>query len=100
MAGIAFFGVGLFSSISEHNKTKGYEKTIAILKDYTNCTYDDGSELCEVIYDYQVNGVIYTVSPSTLSNSSGFEERDTVYYNSNNPSESIMYASWSNLTIV
>ena len=32
--------------------------------------------------------------------SGGFEERDTVYYNPNNPSESIMYASWSNLTIV
>ena len=100
LAGIAFLGVGLFSSISEHNQTKGYEKTTAILKDYTNCTYDDGSEMCEAIYEYQVNGVTYTVSPSTLSNSGGFEERDTVYYNPNNPSESIMYASWSNLTIV
>lgn len=100
LAGIAFFGVGLFSSISEHNETKGYEKTTAILKDYTNCTYDGGSELCEAIYEYQVNGVTYTVSPSKLSNSGGFEERDTVYYNPNNPSESIMYTSWSYLTIV
>ena len=100
LVGIVFFGVGLFSSISEYNQTKGYEKTIGILKDYGECTYDDGNELCEAIYEYQVNGVIYTVSPNLLSNSDGFDESDTVYYNPNNPSESLMYSSWSNLTIV
>lgn len=98
--GIVFLGVGLFSSISEHNQAKGYEKTTGILKDYVNCTYDDGNELCEAVYEYQVNGVTYTVSPSTLSNTEGFNERDTVYYNPNNPSESIMYSSWNSLTIV
>lgn len=100
LVGIAFLGVGLFSTISEHNQTKGYEKTTGILKDYTNCSYEDGSELCEAIYEYQVNGITYSVSPSTLSNRGGFKENETVYYNPNNPSESIMYASWSTLTII
>ena len=98
--GIAFLGVGLFSTISEHNQTKGYEKTTGILKDYTNCSYEDGSELCEAIYEYQVNGITYSVSPSTLSNRGGFEENETVYYNPNNPSESVIYAGWSTLTII
>lgn len=100
LAGIAFLGIGLYYSISEHNQTKGYEKTTGILKYYANCTYDDGNELCKATYEYQVNGITYTVSPSSLRNSGGFEESDTVYYNPNNPSESIMYAGWSNLTIV
>jgi len=100
LVGIAFFGVGLFSIISEHNQTKGYEKTTGILKDYTNCSYEDGSELCEAIYEYQVNGITYSVSPSSLRNIGGFQQNDIVYYNPNNPSESVMYAGWGTLTIV
>lgn len=100
LTGLAFLGVGLFSSISEHNQTKDYEETTAILKDYTNCNYDDGTEFCEAIYEYQVNGITYTVSPKLRSNRSGFKYTDTVYYNPNNPSESIMYADWNSLTII
>ena len=88
--GIVFLGVGLFSSISEHNQTKGYGKTTGIL---IECNGD------EAIYEYQVNGDTYTASPNMSSNCDGFKERDTVYYNPNNPSESIMYANWSILTI-
>ena len=98
--GIVFLGVGLFSSISEYNQAKGYEKTTGILKGYSDCTYNDGDELCEAIYEYQVNGVVYTVSPSLLSDPDGFAKSDIVYYNPTNPSESIMYANWSILTIV
>ena len=100
LVGIAFLGVGLFSIISEHNQTKGYEKTTGILKDYTNCSYEDGSELCEAIYEYQVNGITYSVSNSSLRNIGGFQQNDIVYYNPNNPSESVMYAGWGTITIV
>ena len=89
--GVVFIGVGLFSSISEYNQSKGYEKTTGILKDYGDCTYDDGDELCEAIYEYQVNGDTYKVSPNALRERDGFADRDAVYYNPNNPSESIMY---------
>lgn len=47
-----------------------------------------------------MNGITYSVSPSILSNRGGFEENETVYYNPNNPSESIMYACWSTITII
>lgn len=100
LIGIAFLGIGLFSIISEHNQAKGYEETTGILIDYDNCTYEDGDELCEAIYEYQVNGVTYTVSPNLLSDPDSFAERNTVYYNPNNPSESIMYSSWNIITII
>lgn len=100
LVGILFLGFSIFSSVSERNQTKGYDKTTAILKDYTNCHYDDGSELCEAIYEYQVNGITYSVSTNSLSNRGGFDDSDTVYYNPNNPSESVIYAGWSTLTIV
>ena len=90
LVGIVFLGVGLFSSISEHNQTKGYKKTTGIL---TNCIVD------EAIYEYQVNGDTYTASPNMSSNCDVFKERDIVYYNPNNPSESIMYANWNIITI-
>lgn len=91
LAGIVFLGVGLFSSISERNYTKEFEQTTGIL---TNCVVD------EAIYEYQVNGDTYIASPSRSSNCDGFKERDIVYYNPNNPSESIMYANWSILIII
>ena len=91
LVGIVFLGVGLFSSISERNHTKGFEQTTGIL---TNCVVD------EAIYEYQVNGDTYIASPNMSSNCDGFKERDIVYYNPNNPSESIMYANWSILIII
>lgn len=100
LAGIMFFVFGLFSGISEYNQAKGYEKTTGILKDYVNCNYEDGSEECEAVYEYQVNGVAYTVSPNLLSNRGFFKENATVYYNPNNPRESIIYSIWNIFIIV
>lgn len=99
LIGLLFLGVGLFSSISEHYKTKEYKQATAILKDYKNCTNENGSEFCEAIYEYQINGVTYSVSPSRLSERDDFSEKDTVYYNPKNPSEAIMYAGWNSLAI-
>lgn len=88
--GIIFFAIGLSLNISEHKQTKGYEKTTAVLKDYVNCDYEDGGDSCYAIYEYKVNGITYTVSPKYLGNAGAFDKKDTVYYNPNNPSESIM----------
>lgn len=100
LIGIVFLGVGLYASISEHNQTKGYEKTTAILKKYINCEYEDGSQVCNGIYEYEVNGINYTVSPNLLTTHDGFDEIGTVYYNPKNPSESVMYAGWGNFIII
>lgn len=99
LIGIVFFFTGLIFSFSEHRQTKGYEKTEGVLKEYTNCTYEDKKELCEAVYEYRVNGVSYTVSPRTLSGRDHFDKEITVYYNPKDPKESMVYASWLFLTI-
>ena len=91
MVGIIFFPFGLVSGIYEYKQAKGYEKTIGLLIEYNDN---------EAIYEYHINGDAYTVSPKMASNLNIFAEQDTVYYNPNNPSESIIYSSWNILTIV
>lgn len=94
LAGILFFMVGLFATISEENQIRDYEKTTGVLKGYTSCEYDDGSELCRVKYEYQVNEKSYTVSPNSLGDMESFKSEEVVYYNPNNPQESIIRAGW------
>ncbi|MBQ7141056.1 MAG: DUF3592 domain-containing protein [Bacilli bacterium] len=94
-----FIGMGIYSYIEEHSKTIGYEKTIGTLVDYKDCElYDDNSELCNAVYEYEIDGIKYKVSPNLLSNRNGFEKTMTVHYNSDNPKESIIYAGWESLT--
>lgn len=97
---LVFIGFGLYSYISEHNQTKNYDETVATLVNYKNCRNDDGTEICNAVYEYEVNGIIYTTSPNVLSNRGGFETTETVYYNPNNPSESIIYASSVNIILI
>ena len=96
LCGLAFFGIGLVSNILEYNQAENYEKTTAILKSYDY--FDDG--LYEAIYEYEVNGKAYTVSPNLISDKSGFKTVETVYYNPNKPSESIIYSRWGGTTIM
>lgn len=98
---LCFIGVGTYQNISEHNQTKGYIEATANLKDYRNCHYDeDRIETCNAIYEYIVNGEYYNTSPSKLSNRGGFKKTETVYYNPNNPNESLIYAGWNEITFV
>ena len=90
LGGILFLGIGLFFNIYERNQAKGYEKTIGLLIEYNGD---------EAIYEYHVNEDTYTVSPKMTSNLNIFAEQDTVYYNPNNPSESIVYTNWSIFTV-
>lgn len=90
---LVFIGFGLYSYISEHSPTKNYNETNATLVSYKNCRNDDGTEICNAVYEYEVNGITYTTSPNYLSNRGGFSTIETVYYNPSNPSESIIYAS-------
>ena len=61
---LAFIVFGFYSYISEHNQTKNYNKTFATLVSYKNCRNDDGTEICNAVYEYEVNGVTYTTSPN------------------------------------
>ena len=97
---VVFIGFGLYSYISEHNQTKNYDETVARLVSYENCRNDDGTELCNALYEYEVNGVTYTTSPNVLSNRGGFGTTETVYYDPGNPSEAIIYASEVDVVLI
>ena len=98
--GGVFLGVGLYEYNDEHSKAEGYEKTIGyfVEVDYSDCTYDDDEQLCKAIYEYEVNGIRYDVSTSSYSNY--FDDEIEVYYNPNNPSESIIFSPlWTFIVI-
>lgn len=88
------------SKIDENNKTKNYLKDEGKLVDYTNCQYDDEVELCNGVYEYTVNAVVYKALPNLLSNRSRFKEIAIVKYNPDNPSEYVMDSGWNQLMIV
>ena len=92
--GLIFLGVGLYSTINEHNKTEGFEKTIGYFVDfdYENCSLDEDRNLCRGIYSYEVDGKTYEVSPQELSDD--FEQQRNVYYNPDNPEEGVIYVNW------
>lgn len=100
LVAIGLIGFGSYSYISEHKETKDYDKTVATLEDYQKCRTDQGTEICNAIYEYQVNGITYTASPDLLSNRNTFSSTETVYYNPNNPSESIIYTSNINIIFI
>ena len=98
--GLIFTGVSAYSNITDYNQSKNYLEVEGKLVDYENCHYDDGDELCNGVYEYNVNGETYKGSPNLLSNRSGFKKIITVKYNPNNPSEYVMDSGWNILLIV
>lgn len=83
----------VYSFILE-NKTKNeYNQTYATLVEYTDCQYnEDNIEVCNAIYKYEVNNNTYTVSLDLEVVRDVYENNEIVYYDSNNPSESVIYA--------
>jgi len=100
LIGLVFIGVSAYSSITDYNQSKNYLQVDGKLVGYENCEYDDGSELCNAVYEYVVNGKTYQGSPNLLSNKSGFKSTAVVKYNPSNPSEYVMNSGWNSLLIV
>lgn len=91
LIGIIFTIMGLYASISESSKIKGYEKVNGYFKENINCeTQEDGEELCEALYEYEVGGNKYTVSNRTLSDPQDVSNEEIVYYDPTVPSESMI----------
>ena len=40
---------------SVENQTKNYDETVATLVSYKNCRNVDGTEMCNAVYEYEVN---------------------------------------------
>ena len=99
MVGLLFFVIGTFSTINEHKKIEGFTKTDAYYVGTYDCYTDsDSGTFCEGIYVYKVDGIEYYASPAEESNS--FPEKRDVYYNPNNPSESVILTNWLTLVII
>lgn len=99
-AGIVFFGAGAYNIIGNNNKAKNYLKTEGELVRYTNChNDDDGDEICNALYKYEVNGHTYEGSPKLLSTRDGFKQTIIVKYNPDNPNEYVMNSNWNSIVI-
>lgn len=83
-------------------KQKNYEKKEALLIAFDDCNYNSelGGETCKGIYEFEVNGIKYTVSPTVSSNWDAFEQTQTVYYDPINPNNNLIRNNWNFLFIV
>ena len=100
LVGLAFLGIGTYCYIEEQKAIETYVETTGELYNFERCTYNDGEELCTPVYLYEVDGQIYTASPSSSSTKDNFSQKETVYYNPNDPSENLIKADWHTLIIV
>ena len=100
--GLLLIGSVVYSYLLEYNQKKDYDKTVASLTDYVNCEYEEGTEICNAIYEYKVDDVIYTISSDFLADKNAFRTLETVYYNPSVPSEAVIYndTEKNTLTIV
>ena len=86
--------------ISENNKIKNYLETPGNLVSYDNCQYSDGSETCEAIYEYVVDGTTYKATSNISSERSTFDKTIIIKYNPNNPSENAIPSNMTMLLII
>lgn len=92
LVGSGLILIGVSPMLVNFEETKGYESTMGVYKGLSDdCDLIGDNRLCKAIYEYQVDGVTYTVSPNLYSNEENFESGRRVYYNPNNPGESIIY---------
>lgn len=83
----------VYSFILENKIKSEYNQTYATLVEYTDCQFDeDNNEICNAIYKYEVNNNTYTVSLDLGVVRDVYQNSEIVYYNPNNPSESVIYA--------
>ena len=91
--GLFLIGNSVYSWILENKIKNEYNMATATLVDYTNCEYDeDNNEVCNAIYEYVINNNTYMVSLDLEAIRDVYENSEIVYYNPNNPSESVIYA--------
>lgn len=91
---------GYSNTTAQNNATKNYLETEAKLLDVTNCSYDDGDELCLATYEYKVKGKTYYAYPNYLWSKSKYKDVLIVKYNPDNPSEYVLDPRVDSLLVV
>lgn len=75
----------------EINKTNDYIKTNAYYKSYSNCTYyEEDNHKCDVLYEYEVNKEIYSITIPTVGSPNNYLKERTVFYNPDKPEDSFI----------
>ena len=91
--GLFAISSSVYTIILENKIKNEYNETYASLIEYTDCQVDeDNNEVCNAIYKYEVNNNTYTVSLDLEVVRDVYQNSEIVYYNPNNPSESVIYA--------
>ncbi len=98
--GVVFLIIGIKENMAEVTQAKDYVETTGHLKNFINCKVDDGTEVCEAIYEYQVDGKTYTASPKMTGTRNAFKKEKTILYNPNRPQENVIYAGYGIFIIV
>lgn len=80
----------IYSTITESKIKKTYDAVEGVLVRYKDCKNDEESSICNALYEYQVNGDIYTVSLDLEKETDSYPKKETVYYNPNKPNISII----------
>ena len=100
LVGLFFALISGISIITENVKIIGYESTTAKLVDYDDCEIDDGSELCQGVYQFTVDGKTYKAAPNLITNKEAIPTTDKVYYDATNPEENVIKTNlWTQFII-
>lgn len=86
LGGLLFFGIGVFLFVSnETKKSQMDEEVKAISVDPNSHVDEDGTTMYSPIYTFEVDGEEFVCSTNGSTNMKVTSEHDTVYYDSDNP---------------
>lgn len=97
LAGVFLFGFGIYLNVSENKIIKNYKETSGVLVDYVDCSYNENGETCLGLYEYEIDGVAYSVKNNVSTNPEYLEKKTKIYYDENNPEEALIKTNFLDL---
>lgn len=97
LAGVFFFGFGIYFNVSESKIIKDYKETSGVLVDFVDCSYNENGETCLGLYEYEIDGVVYNVKNNVSTNPENLDKQAKVYYDENNPEEALIKTNFWDL---
>ena len=88
--GVFLFGLGINFYVLEGKEIENYKEASGVLVDYVDCSNDEEDELCLGLYEYEIDGVVYSVKNNVSTNPEDLEKEEKVYYDENNPDEAFI----------
>lgn len=88
--GVFLFGLGVNFYVLEGKEIENYKEASGVLVDYVDCSNDEKDKLCLGLYEYEIDGVVYSVKNNVSTNPEDLEKKEKVYYDENNPDEAFI----------